>query len=109
MHCIYKKKLHIVHYVINFLFFSLKHAYREAINYIPYNDICINIVFKFYGPFILNLHYMYLLCSVNDFCKSHLSGILVTPISEHVMQFSTIIGKKERSTKNARNVLKWKT
>ena len=36
----------------------------------------------------------------NDFCKPHLSGILVTPISDHLMQFCTIIGKKERSTKN---------
>ena len=35
----------------------------------------------------------------NDFCKSHLSGILVTPISDHLMQFCTIIGKKERSSK----------
>ena len=35
----------------------------------------------------------------NDFCKPHLSGILVTPISDHLMQFCTIIGKKERSTK----------
>ena len=36
----------------------------------------------------------------NDFCKPHLSGILVTPISDHLMQFCTIIGKKERSSKN---------
>ena len=36
----------------------------------------------------------------NDFCKPHLSGILVTPISDHLMQFCTIIGKKESSTKN---------
>ena len=36
----------------------------------------------------------------NYFCKPHLSGILVTPISDHLMQFCTIIGKKERSTKN---------
>ena len=35
----------------------------------------------------------------NDFCKPHLSGILVTPISDHLMQFCTIIGKKERSSK----------
>ena len=36
----------------------------------------------------------------NDFCKPDLSGILVTPISDHLMQFCTIIGKKERSSKN---------
>ena len=36
----------------------------------------------------------------NDFCKPHLPGILVTPISDHLMQFCTIIGKKERSSKN---------
>ena len=36
----------------------------------------------------------------NDFCKPHLSGILVTPISDHLMQFCTIIGKKERASKN---------
>ena len=35
----------------------------------------------------------------NDFCKPNLSGILVTPISDHLMQFCTIIGKKERSKK----------
>ena len=36
----------------------------------------------------------------NDFCKPHLPGILVTPISDHLMQFCTTIGKKERSSKN---------
>ena len=36
----------------------------------------------------------------NNFCKPHLSGILVTPISDHLMQFCTIVGKKERSSKN---------
>ena len=36
----------------------------------------------------------------NDFCKPHLPGILVTLISDHLMQFFTIIGKKERSSKN---------
>ena len=36
----------------------------------------------------------------NDICKPHLSGILVTPISDHLMQFCAIIGKKERSSKN---------
>ena len=35
----------------------------------------------------------------NDFCKSHLSGNSVTLISDHLMQFWTIIRKKERSTK----------
>ena len=35
----------------------------------------------------------------NDFCKPNLPGILVTPISDHIMQFCTIIGK-ERSSKN---------
>ena len=45
----------------------------------------------------------------NDFCKPHLSGILVTPISDHLMQFCTIIGKKERSSKTTRNILKSKT
>ena len=42
----------------------------------------------------------------NDFCKPHFTGILVTPISDHLMQFYTIIGKKERSTKTTRNILK---
>ena len=36
----------------------------------------------------------------NHFCKPHLSGILVTTISDHLMQFCTIIVKKERSRKN---------
>ena len=36
----------------------------------------------------------------NNFCKPHLSGVVVTPISNHLLQFCTIIGKKERSTKN---------
>ena len=35
----------------------------------------------------------------NDFCKPHLSGILVTSISDHLMQFCTFIRKTERSTK----------
>ena len=36
----------------------------------------------------------------NDFRKPHLSEILVNPISDHLMQFCTILGKKERSTNN---------
>ena len=37
----------------------------------------------------------------NNFCKPHLAGILVAPISDHLIQFRIIKGKQEHLTNNS--------
>ena len=37
----------------------------------------------------------------NNFCKPHLAGILVTPVSDHLIQFCIIKGKQGQPTNNS--------
>ena len=36
----------------------------------------------------------------NNFCKPHLAGILVTPVSDHLMQFCIVKGRQGRNINN---------
>ena len=36
----------------------------------------------------------------NNFCKQHLAGILVTPVSDHLMQFCIVKGRQGRNINN---------